>query len=590
MMWRTPATLLLVLGAAAALAAGAAQLLMGGASGDAFAANGSTYYVGQAGCSDTGPGDGQTPFCSFATALGHLTPGDTLVIKAGTYTERLVANGLAGQAGSPIVVRGESRDTAIFDGGCPSFPCGINDVTWGEDEEAGMVSIRDSSFVTLRDVTVQNAIAAGVDVVGGSDIVAENIVIDGTGNAGLLFRQTSNLIVRGNDIGNSQQGWRDEMGAPHAGAHESLSVVAVSGFDVANNHVHDTLKEAIDVKESSTNGEVHDNFVERACGLGIYINEAQNVKVYRNEIWHSGYFAGAGGQLTLCSSHPVFGPQFGQYYGAGILLAVGDLGDRSRGSLSNVDVYQNVVWDAHEHGLSFWDELVDSGTGEGQMTDNSVHNNVFYQVALDGIRLDDVEGTVVANNVIALTGQGSITGNSTASSTISHNLFYQGQGGGQPVGTDYVVGAPLFVDPANGDFHLREGSPAIDAGRDVGLAFVGSAPDIGAFEFGAAPAPGPVPAPMPLPECPGGTECLPLTAGVCQFATWTGAGETSPADLAARVRPEESLVSLWAQQPAPTWRGYSAEFPQVSDLEPVSQLDVVAICVGAPGEFLRPVV
>jgi len=43
---------------------------------------------------------------------------------------------------------------------------------------------------------------------------------------------------------------------------------------------------------------------------------------------------------------------------------------------------------------------------------------------------------------------------------------------------------PLFVDPENSDFHLQEGSPCIDAGTDVGLPFIGAAPDIGAFEYG----------------------------------------------------------------------------------------------------------
>ncbi len=41
---------------------------------------------------------------------------------------------------------------------------------------------------------------------------------------------------------------------------------------------------------------------------------------------------------------------------------------------------------------------------------------------------------------------------------------------------------PMFVSP-HGDYRLQAGSQLIDAGFDVGLPFVGVAPDIGAYEF-----------------------------------------------------------------------------------------------------------
>jgi hypothetical protein len=74
-----------------------------------------------------------------------------------------------------------------------------------------------------------------------------------------------------------------------------------------------------------------------------------------------------------------------------------------------------------------------------------------------------------------------------------HNLFNREQAGMfgntwdtiasmTPNEDHSVIGDPLFVDPDNGDYRLREGSPAIDAGVDVGLPYLGDAPDIGAFE------------------------------------------------------------------------------------------------------------
>jgi hypothetical protein len=49
------------------------------------------------------------------------------------------------------------------------------------------------------------------------------------------------------------------------------------------------------------------------------------------------------------------------------------------------------------------------------------------------------------------------------------------------------ISNPLFADAANGDFRLRAGASAIDEGRPIsGITdgFVGSAPDISAYEVG----------------------------------------------------------------------------------------------------------
>jgi hypothetical protein len=75
------------------------------------------------------------------------------------------------------------------------------------------------------------------------------------------------------------------------------------------------------------------------------------------------------------------------------------------------------------------------------------------------------------------------------------------------VGPGNVSGDPLFADPATGDFHLRAGSPAIDAGFANALAsptdldgrprVQGRAPDIGAFESTPTPVGGPHTPPPP---------------------------------------------------------------------------------------------
>jgi len=98
---------------------------------------------------------------------------------------------------------------------------------------------------------------------------------------------------------------------------------------------------------------------------------------------------------------------------------------------------------------------------------------------------------------------------------------------------------------------------------------------------------GPTPTPTPVPP---GWQAVPLVKG-CQFLAWTGEDGTTPGELAALVGPSGNLTALWAQQPAPVWKGYSPRAPaEANDMEPSDFLDVVAICAAGPGALGRPIV
>jgi hypothetical protein len=101
----------------------------------------------------------------------------------------------------------------------------------------------------------------------------------------------------------------------------------------------------------------------------------------------------------------------------------------------------------------------------------------------------------------------------------------------------------------------------------------------------ATPGTGPVANPTPLPP---GMEAEPLAAG-CNPVTSTYADGTPAQTIAAAVGPAGSLTSLWKFD-ASAWRGYSPQFPEASDLGAADFLDVVFICVGGPGDFVRPAV
>ena len=92
----------------------------------------------------------------------------------------------------------------------------------------------------------------------------------------------------------------------------------------------------------------------------------------------------------------------------------------------------------------------------------------------------------IKNNILSSNGNRQISISSSLTHlVVSHNLYHEPESVGSGANDDApVFGDPLFVNPSTNDFHLQANSPAIDAGIDVGLPYVGAAPDLGAFEVG----------------------------------------------------------------------------------------------------------
>jgi uncharacterized repeat protein (TIGR01451 family) len=106
--------------------------------------------------------------------------------------------------------------------------------------------------------------------------------------------------------------------------------------------------------------------------------------------------------------------------------------------------------------------------------------------------------TVVLTNTVLISHSVGITvtaGNTAAlEATLWGNGIDWGGGGAVVTGTHNLWGAPDFLDPEGGDYHIGPASAARDAGVDAGVAVdidgearpVGSGPDLGADEFPAA--------------------------------------------------------------------------------------------------------
>jgi len=97
---------------------------------------------------------------------------------------------------------------------------------------------------------------------------------------------------------------------------------------------------------------------------------------------------------------------------------------------------------------------------------------------------------------------------------------------------------------------------------------------------------------VPTTLTAGSTEDVPLQGSVCNPVATTYLDNTPIATVAAAVTPSGVLESLWEFEGG-VWMGWSAAFPEASNLAEEDFLDVVFICVGGSGPgagtFTRPV-
>lgn len=386
-----------------------------------------TYYANNAGCSDTGEGTKQQPFCSLSKATARLQPGDTLELLHALFSEQMTVV-VSGTRGKPITIQAATGAKPVIDGSKLSFTSG------------GLVNADKQSYITIRGIALKASPYHCMQFTAGKSIILEQVTIDGCKRGGVVFDQKSaEVTVSKCDIKDTGKCGKD------CGVQGAITLSDTTGFEVANNQIHDTVKEGVVATNGSSAGTIHHNQLEKTGAAGIVLNHAFALCVYRNTV-----------KASTTS---------------GVKLALGYQAT-GKPETTNNHLFQNEISGSKTYGLIF------AGTQPGDMGNNYIYNNVFYANTNLGIVLNNTDNNTVANNILALNTKGGIGGDRVGDNEIYNNLFHNS---GKGVGEQPVEGDPLFDDAANGVFTLQEDSPAIDAGYQMGLNYQ-HLPDIGAHE------------------------------------------------------------------------------------------------------------
>jgi hypothetical protein len=125
-------------------------------------------------------------------------------------------------------------------------------------------------------------------------------------------------------------------------------------------------------------------------------------------------------------------------------------------------IWNNLIYDNNDTGII---------VGGKENSRPKIVNNVIFDNVGDGVRTEVTNGgsPYISNNIIMNNdGYGII--NTTMTPTVAFNDVYNNTMGNYDnviIGPGSISVDPLFIDAINGDFHLSNSSPVIDAGNSV---------------------------------------------------------------------------------------------------------------------------
>ncbi len=389
------------------------------------------YVVSNQG-DDNAPGNEAQPWKTLSKAASMAGAGDIVLVRGGTYKQQLVPLN-SGAPGSPVVFSAYPGEKVILEGSGLNLTRNIEPGS----PFSGVIHVNGINHVWIVGFTVQNAAEMGIMAYNCTDIVIQDNYVSQSASSGVAVWKSTQVLVDNNEI----------YKANKSKGQENLSIGEdTNDFEVRYNHVHHSAStgnggEGLSLKDGSSNGRIHHNHVhDIKPALCMYVDawntHTENLKIHHN-------------RLHDCNPH-----------GLAITAERG-------GTLKNIEVYNNVMYNNTITGVHV-------GAGFQPDTDGiKIYNNSFYNNGKNNdfgasiiLKNRNAKNIQVFNNACDSTvSQISVLTNIT-NLTIKNNLFAREQDkwNGEDNGENYYVGDPLWMDPDNGDFRLRSGSPAIGHG------------------------------------------------------------------------------------------------------------------------------
>lgn len=407
------------------------------------------YYISPTGNDGTGDGGITTPYLTLVEAWSHIAAGDTIYLRGGTYSFSTIQtlNAKSGTAGSYIKILSYPGEQPVLTRAETISPGG----TW----PMGLVRLTNSDYIHIRGLEITGfeqdtslaSICSGLALYRSDNCVIEQVNSHHNGH-GILVYECGNTQVLYCDTHHNYDPI-DPFGEDGYGDGDGLEVTDMGQgtWTIIRGHRSwNNSDDGIDLWDSQ---------------MGVTIDGCW--------AWENGYRED---EVTTGGD------------GNGIKL--GRLGSGIESYTTHLrTITNNVSFNNRQTGFS----QNDTRCIIHLYNNTSFGNAIGYALFTMGTAINNIKNNISYSNTV--------NGTFHAYDTVSNNTFLYG-GGANTAYTvtddDFVLVDPVGVAGArrsggllpNINFlKLANGSDLIDGGVDVGLDYSGTAPDLGANEYGS---------------------------------------------------------------------------------------------------------
>lgn len=433
----------------------------------------STYYVAQTGGDNAHPGTIGEPWLTITYAIAHISGGDILMVRTGTYHEYVEFYGKSGTAGSPTTLMAYNGEAVVIDG----------DYTLPTSNR-GLITIYDN-YITVDGLEVIDSPYHGIittPIVGnGTHATLKNMNVHGCYGSGVLF-------VADYGVCEDSHIWNNALGnSVNPGAQINASGISAARYPnyctISRCEVNDNWGEGLSQFDANY-GVIEDNIIYDNWSTNIYIQNCQHLVCQRNLVYTTKELPGQA--------------PYGTNIQNGILM-----GDEDNGNFSHSNTVINNICFGNYRNFEWWGSNYASGMDNFLIANNTFVNAKTFPTSVGNganvwLITTNCVNTQFKNNIIYQSdlnaANPAYSNGVSAALHCSNNLWLN-----PPTGYEYLTDAtdvnddPEFFNISSPyvaeSYMISSTSPAINTGVDVGLTTdyaenpIVGLPDIGAYEY-----------------------------------------------------------------------------------------------------------